>query len=144
MISDGLGNVAPIAKAIPGATVVYRLSATNQGTGATDSNVTIVDPIPLEASLCVADPCAQSLDPIQFVDSPFGTVTSGLTLNYATDVEFSKSPGPAYVYGATLTPDGDGYDSAVTSIRIRPSGSFNSASGVTPAGFELLFRVQVQ
>ena len=144
VISDGLGNVAPIAKAIPGATVLYRLSATNQGTGATDSNVTIVDPIPLEASLCVADPCAQSLDPIQFVDSPFGTVTSGLTYNYATDVEFSKSPGPIYVYGATLTPDGDGYDSAVTSIRIRPNGSFNSASGVTPAGFELLFRVQVQ
>ncbi len=144
VISDGLGNVSPIAKAIPGAIVVYRLTATNQGDGATDNNVTVVDHIPDTTSLCVADPCAQGADPIQFTDSPVGTVASGLAFNYAAHVEYSKSAGPTYIYGATLTPDGNGYDSAVTSVRVRPSGSFNAASGATPAGFELLFRVQVQ
>ena len=144
VISDGLGNSAPVAKAIPGATVLYRLTITNQGDGATDSNVTIVDPIPANTSLCVADPCAQSLDPVQFADSPLGTNASGLSYNYASHVDYSKSPGPTYTYGATLTPDANGYDSGVTSVRIRPSGSFNAATAGTPAGFELLFRVQVQ
>jgi len=144
VLDDGIGNVAPVAKAIPGATVLYRLVATNQGNGATDNNLSLEDPIPANTSLCVADPCAQGLDPIRFTDSPVGTISSGLTFNYASDVEYSKSAGPVYVYGATLTPDGNGYDSAVTSIRVRPSGQFDAASGGTPAGFEIQFRVQVQ
>lgn len=144
VISDGLGNAAPIAKAIPGATVLYRLTVTNQGDGATDPDLTIVDPIPSNTSLCVADPCAQSLDPIQLIDSPLGTISSGLTFDYASDVDFSKSTGPSYVYGAALTPDAAGYDSGVTSVRIRPSGSFDAANASIPAGFEVLFRVQVQ
>ena len=144
VLDDGIGNVAPVAKAIPGATVLYRLSTTNQGDGATDSNVSIEDPIPTNTSLCVADPCAQGLDAIRFTDAPVGTISSGLTYNFASDVEFSKTAGPSYVYGAALTPDGNGYDSSVTSIRVRPSGQFDPASGGTPAGFELQFRVQVQ
>ncbi len=144
VIDDGLGTSAPTAKAIPGAAILYRLTASNQGDGATDSNLTIVDPIPANTSLCVADPCAQGLDPIQFTDAPFGTVASGLSFIYASDVEFSKSSGPTYTYGATLTPDGNGYDQDVTSIRISPSGQFSAASGLTPAGFEIVFRVRVQ
>ncbi len=144
VLDDGIGNVAPVAKAIPGATILYRLAATNQGNGATDNNLSIEDPIPANTSLCVADPCAQGLDPIRFTDAPIGTISSGLTYNFASDVEFSKSIGPGFVYGATLTPDGNGYDSAVTSIRVRPSGTFDPASGGAPAGFEIQFRVQVQ
>ena len=144
VLDDGIGNVAPVAKAIPGATVLYRLVATNQGNGATDNNLSLEDPIPANTSLCVPDPCAQGLDPIRFTDAPVGTISSGLTYNFAGDVEFSKSAGPTYVYGAALTPDGSGYDSAVTSIRIRPTGQFDPASGGTPAGFEIQFRVQVQ
>tara|TARA_R110002049_G_scaffold252264_2_gene427295 strand:+ start:27215 stop:29608 length:2394 start_codon:yes stop_codon:yes gene_type:complete len=144
VISDGTGATAPIAKAIPGATVLYRLSITNQGDGATDAGLMLVDPIPASTSLCVSDPCAQGADPIQFIDAPAGTSTSGLVFDYASDVEFSKSSGPAYIYGATLTPDADGYDQGVTSIRVSPDGQFNPASGSTPAGFEILFRVQVK
>ncbi|MDW3095749.1 MAG: DUF11 domain-containing protein [Gammaproteobacteria bacterium] len=144
VIDDGLGTVAPIAKAIPGAAVLYRLAASNQGDGATDSNLTIVDSIPSNTSLCVANPCAQGLDPIQFLDAPVGTTASGLSYSYASDVEYSKSSGPIYTYGATLTPDGNGYDQGVTRIRISPSGQFNPASGLTPAGFQIIFRVQVQ
>ena len=144
VIDDGLGTVAPTAKAIPGAAVLYRLTASNQGDGPTDSNLTIIDPIPANTSLCVADPCAQGLNPIQFLDAPVGTSSSGLSFSYASDVEFSKSPGPIYTYGASLTPDGNGYDQGVTRIRISPSGQFNAASGITPAGFQIVFRVQVQ
>ncbi len=144
VLDDGIGNVAPVAKAIPGATVLYRLVATNQGNGATDNNVSLEDPIPANTSLCVADPCAQGLDPIRFTDAPVGTNSSGLSYSFAGDVEFSKSAGPIYTYGATLTPDGNGYDSTVTSFRVRPSGQFDAASGGMPAGFEIQFRVQVQ
>ena len=43
--ADGLGNVAPNAKAIPGATVHYTISITNSGT-ATATAVNITDDIP--------------------------------------------------------------------------------------------------
>ncbi|MFK7795791.1 MAG: DUF11 domain-containing protein [Gammaproteobacteria bacterium] len=146
VISDGTGATAPLAKAIPEATVLYRLSITNQGDGVTDliPGLSIVDPIPEQTSLCVANPCASGLNPIQFLDAPGGTNASGLIFNYASDVEFSKSAGPTYTYGAALTPDAEGYDQGVTRIRISPSGQFNSASGLTPAGFEILFRVKVK
>lgn len=146
VISDGAGRSAPVAKAIPGATVLYRLSITNQGDGVTDliPGLSIVDPIPEQTSLCVANPCAQGLNPIQFLNAPGGTSDSGLIFNYASDVEFSKSTGAPFTYGATLTPDTDGYDQGVTRIRISPSGEFNAASSLSPAGFEILFRVKVK
>lgn len=141
IVDDGLGNSAPVAKAIPGATVLYTLNATNQGNGATDSNVTIEDPIPNNTSLCVANPCAQGAPPIQFVDAPPGTITSGLGIPV---VSYSNSAGAPYTYGYSPSPDAGGFDSAVTSVRIQPSGQFNPASSGTPAGFNILFRVQVQ
>ncbi len=141
VIYDGVGNSAPVAKAIPGATVMYTLTATNQGNGATDNNVSIEDPIPANTSLCVADPCAQGSPPIQFVDAPPGTVSSGLGVPL---ISYSNSAGPVYTYGYVPVPDAAGFDSAVTSVRVQPSGQFNPASGGTPAGFNILFRVQVQ
>lgn len=141
VIDDGLGNTAPVAKAIPGATVLYTLSATNQGNGATDANVTIEDPIPVNTSLCVADPCAQGSPPIQFVDAPPGTISSGLGVPV---VSYSNTAGPPFTYGYVPSPDANGFDSAVTSVRIQPTGQFNPASGGVPAGFNILFRVQVQ
>lgn len=141
VVDDGLGNSAPVAKAIPGATVLYTLNATNQGNGPTDSNVTIEDPIPANTSLCVANPCAQGSPPIQFIDAPPGTNSSGLGVPV---VSYSSSAGAPYTYGYSPSPDAGGFDSAVTSVRIQPSGQFNPASSGTPAGFNILFRVQVQ
>ena len=141
VIEDGLGNVAPTAKAIPGAIVQYTLIATNQGNGATDSNVVVEDPIPSATRLCVADPCAQGLPPIRFADAPFGTVGSGLA---SPVVSYSNSAIPPYVYGYTPIANGNGFDGAVTAVRVQPTGSFNAASSGTPAGFEITFRVQVQ
>jgi len=46
---DGLGNVAPLAKAIPGATVHYIITVTNNGT-ATATGVRIEDTLPAELS----------------------------------------------------------------------------------------------
>ena len=141
VIDDGFGNTAPLAKAIPGATVLYTLSATNQGNGATDANVSIEDPIPANTSLCVANPCAQGSPPVQFVDAPPGTVSSGLGVPV---VSYSNTAVPPYTYGYLPSPDAGGFDNAVTSVRIQPTGQFNPASGGTPAGFNVLFRVQVQ
>ena len=144
VIDDGTGAPTANPKAIPGATVLYTLSVTNQGNGSTDSGVQVVDPIPTNLSLCVANPCAQSADPIQFNDAPPGTITSGLGFVYASNVEFSNSAGPAFTYGYSPVPDSAGFDGAVTAVRVSPSGQFDSASGATPAGFEVLFRARVQ
>ena len=141
VIADGLGNTAPLAKAIPGATVQYTLNATNQGNGATDANVIVDDPVPANTSVCVADPCAGGLAPVRFIDAPLGTITSGLT---APIISYSNTPLPPYIYGYPPVPDSGGFDSAVTAIRVQPSGQFNPASGGIPAGFQILFRVQVQ
>ena len=78
---------------------------------------------------------------MRFIDAPLGTISSGLT---SPVVSYSNTPLPPYTYGYSPTADGGGFDSAVTAIRVQPSGQFNPASGGTPAGFQILFRVQVQ
>ncbi|UCF88965.1 MAG: DUF11 domain-containing protein, partial [bacterium] len=45
--SDGLGNIAPTAKAIPGATVHYTITITNNGTAAA-TGITVQDTVPAE------------------------------------------------------------------------------------------------
>ena len=145
VIDDGIaGNPAANLKAIPGATVLYTLMATNQGAGATDNDLQIVDPIPSNTSLCVADPCAGGADPILFINAPSGTANSGLIYAFASDVEFSTDSVAPFNFTYIPSPDAQGFDSAVRRIRISPSGQFNAASSGTPAGFEIVFRVLLQ
>ncbi len=47
VIDDGLGNTDPTAKAIPGATVRYTITVTNNGTAAA-TNITVRDTVPGE------------------------------------------------------------------------------------------------
>jgi hypothetical protein len=88
-------------------------------------------------ALCVADPCAQGFDPVRFIDGPGANDVSGLSFSYAANVSYSSDPGPAFTYGYPPSPDSGGYDAAVTSVRIAPSGSGNP-------GFNLELRVRVQ
>ena len=139
-------NGASNPKYIPGAAALYTIRITNQGAGTVTSNsVFIVDPVPANTELFVGDLGAVGSGPIVFID---GSPSSGLTYTFtslasaADDVEFSNDGGATYVY--TPVPNGQGYDSAVTHIRVKPKGVM---AGNTIAGsptFDLRFRVRVK
>jgi hypothetical protein len=126
-------------KRIPGALVDYTISATNPAGGAIDGNTVIItDKIPVQTELFVGNVGASG--PVAFTD---GLPSSGLTYTFATlssgvdDVEFSADGGTTWTYSPTA--NANGVDPAVTDIRIRPKGSFNSATS-----FQVRVRVRVK
>ena len=137
-------------KAIPGATVLYLITAGNSGGAGTDNDsVLVTDPIPNNAELYLGDLCADlglaCVGPVAFVD---GATASGLTYTFsglgsaADDIAFSSTGGPPFVY--TPVPDADGYDPNVRAIQVNPKGIFNGVSGLNRPEFSLRFRVRVQ
>jgi len=131
-------------KAIPGATMLYDVTVTNQGIGAADS-VTVADGIPLNTALRVADIGAPGSGPVAFIN---GATPSGLTYTFlglgsvADSLEFSNDNGTSWSY--TPVADGNGVDAAVTNIRVKPTGTFSSASGPNQPSFTLRFQVMVK
>jgi hypothetical protein len=79
-------------------------------------------------------------DPVSFVD---GAVASGLSFNYASDVGFSNQPGGGAPYSYVPVPDAQGFDPAVTGIRVSPTGTMNAAGGGGNPSFNLLIRVRI-
>lgn len=133
-------------KAIPGATVLYSVNATNHGGVATDADtVLMTDQVPANTELFVGDINGAGSGPILFQD---GTPISSLTYTFtsldsaADDVEFSNDGGTSYTY--TPVPDGDGFDSNVTHFRVTSSGAFNASDGVNHPSFTLKFKVRVK
>jgi hypothetical protein len=117
---------------------------TNGGSGPVDNNgVAIVDVIPANTRLFVGNIGAPGSGPVLFVN---GSPSSGLTwtftaLNSATDnLDFSNDGGATWAY--VPVPDANGYDAAVTHLRMRPQGTMPGNGGGNPY-FELRFRVSV-
>ena len=132
-------NATTNPKRIPGAFVDYTIAAANPAGGAIDGNTVIItDKIPVQTELFVGNVGASG--PVAFTD---GLPSSGLTYTFGTlasgadDVEFSADGGATWAYAPTA--NANGVDPAVTDIRIRPKGSFNSATS-----FQLRFRVRVK
>ena len=122
------GSVNP--KNIPGAQVFYTISVTNTGAGTVNPDVmTITDAISpnLEIYFGIGG------SPLTFTDGAvssnisytFGSLSSG-----ADDIEFSNNGGSSFTY--TPSPNSEGYDSAVTNIRINPKGRMTAWSGTGP------------
>jgi uncharacterized repeat protein (TIGR01451 family) len=139
-------------KRIPGSFVLYTIQVTNQGLGEADLNTLVItDHIPANAELYVGDLGAGPAgSPVTFQD---GAVASGVTLDFiglsssGDDIEFSDTaapPAPPYTYGYAPTDPGNGFDAAVTSVRITPSGQMNASNGVDHPSFTLSFRVRVR
>lgn len=137
-------------KAIPGATLLYVITANNSGGTGTDSDsVLVTDPIPDNAEFYVGDLCADlglpGSGPVVFED---GSTASGLTYTFsglggaADDIAFSSTGGPPFVY--VPAPDADGYDASVRAIQVNPKGIFNGISGLNRPEFRLRFRIRVQ
>lgn len=145
LVSDPV-NGTTLPKAIPGAVVGYAIQVTNSGLGTADNNATVVvDAIPANTALFVSNLGGAGSGPIAFVN---GTIASGLTYTFTSlastgdDVAFSNtgcSPFTLYI----PVPDVNGFDPAVTCIRVNPKGTFAAASGTNNPSFELRFRVRV-
>jgi len=137
-------NGATNPKSIPGSVQLYNLRVTNQGSGPVDNNaVVIVDPVPANTRLFVGNLGGAGSGPIQFVNgSPSSALTWTFTaLNSTTDdVDFSNDSGATWTY--VPVPDANGYDAAVTTVRMRPKGTMPGNAGGNPY-FELRFRVTV-
>jgi parallel beta-helix repeat protein len=141
--SDPINGVTN-PKSIPGSVQLYNLRVANQGSGPVDNNaVAIVDNVPANTRLFVGDLGGPGSGPVQFVN---GTPSSALTwtftaLNSVTDdVDFSNDNGTTWTY--VPVPDVNGYDAAVTHLRLRPKGTMPGNGGGDP-WFELRFRVTV-
>lgn len=144
VVSDPVnGTVNP--KSIPGALSAYSIRITNSGPGTVDNNTLIVsDPLPTNVELFVGDFDGAGLGPVTFVDSTPG---SGLSWVYTapgnmTDgIDFSNDNGVTWTY--VPVPDGNGFDSAVTHVRLKPQGVM-SAAGATNPYAEFIFRVRIK
>ena len=136
VVSDPVnGTTNP--KLIPGAVVRYSITVTNAGTGPVDaSTVVIVDPVPTELAAYVAGGAAVTLTN--------GTPASGLGYTYAGSVSWSKTAGGTTGFGAALTPDGNGFDSAVTGVRIAPTGTMSAASPAGQPSFTVEFTARIK
>ena len=142
-VSDPI-NGATNPKSIPGSVQLYNVRVTNQGSGPVDNDaVLIVDPVPVDTRMFVGNLGAPGSGPIAFVNgSPSSALTWTFTaLNSLTDdVDFSNDSGATWTY--VPVPDANGYDAAVTTLRLRPKGTMPGNAGGDPY-FELRFRVLV-
>lgn len=135
--SDPVNGLAS-PKAIPGAEMLYTITATNSGYGAVDGNATVItESVPPNMSMCVSALCSNP--PVVFTCSV--APACGLT---AIAVTYSSAAGGAPPFTYTPTPDAAGYDLAVTGIQIATTGTFNRASGGSNPSFSLSFKMKIK
>lgn len=130
-------------KRIPGAEVLYTIRVTNVGPGTVDSNSMILtDVVPVNTEF-------YATSPITFASST--TPVSGMTWTYTSlssttdDLSFSNTvaPGP-YLYTYTPVPGSDGYDPAITAIRMNPKGTMAGGGGSNNPYVEFQFKVRIK
>jgi len=138
-------NLQDNPKAIPGAVMLYTVLVTNRG-GATDTNTLVItDPMPANTEVFANDINGVGSGPLLFMD---GTAKSGLSYSMSSlasttdNISFSNDNGVSFVY--TPMPSVDGYDSAVTDIKVSLSGPFKASSGAPHPSFSISFRVRVK
>ena len=127
--------------AIPGNEVVYTISVTNRGNGATDNDtIFIVDVLPDHVELFTGD-----------FDGPGGLTNelvlyqetgAGLNYNFNTDVGFSRSSvKPANFSACNDAPSGT-YDGSINFICFAPSGQMSA--GTPDPEFSVSFRMRIE
>jgi uncharacterized repeat protein (TIGR01451 family) len=129
-------NLQDNPKAIPGAVMLYTVLVTNRG-GPTDTDsVFMTNPMPANTEVFANDINGVGSGPLLFTDGP---AVSGLSTD---NISFSNDNGASFLY--TPIPSVDGYDDAVTDIKVSFSGLFNASSGAPHPSFSINFRVRVQ
>jgi uncharacterized repeat protein (TIGR01451 family) len=120
-------------KAVPGALVDYSIIVTNPAAVAVDADTVLLnDVIPANVDFCVGDLGGPGSGPVAFQD---GSPPNASGLSFAPgDVAYFNNLDPH-----VPTPDGNGCDPLVTSLRVNPKGTF------LPGGqFTIRFRVRVE
>jgi uncharacterized repeat protein (TIGR01451 family) len=136
IVSDGISVVNP--KALPGAVIEYRITVFNDGTSTIDSSsIFIMDVMP---ALVAAYALTASGPPVTFVE---GANPSGLSFTYANDVDWSNQLGGGPPFTYSPSPDGEGYDDAVTGIRVNPKGTMAASSAAGPSSFTIVIRARI-
>ena len=122
---------------IPGAYVVYQVRVTNTGASTADTDtVSVTDQIPANTQLCVST--VLSCTAPSFTD---GGTSSGLALNtfeYSNDATATPCEPGDFTYSPTA--DANGFDSAVTCVRMTTTGDMNGSGGF----FDMQITVQIQ
>ena len=124
---------------VPGNDVVYEITVSNTGIGATDPNsVLLIDVMPPDVELFTGN-FDGSGNPVSFSQS----TGAGLIWNYSTDVGYSKSQtGKPTTFAQCNDPITAGYDAGVTYICFNPKGAL--ASGNPDPEFTLSFRARIK
>jgi hypothetical protein len=131
-------NAATLPKGIPGAWLEFAVVVSNLGPGAADANsVVIVDALPTTVALCVTAACSGGATPVRF-DASASPVPPGLTFSYAANVAFSTD---GTTFGYTPVPDANGFDAAITAVRIAPGGTMAAPTAAGNPQFTLRYRV---
>lgn len=140
LVSDPInGTTNP--KMIPGAIVRYLITVTNQGNGPADNSTTAAPTVTL------VDPIVGTLGTfVQGTAVVFanGSPSSTMTCAYTTCVSWTKAPGGTTGFGAALTPDGAGFDDAITGIRIQPTGTFAPTTAGGQPSFSIQFDARIR
>ncbi len=132
--------------ALPGNDVIYTITVTNEGSGATDADsVFLSDAIPAEIEFWNGDidsgggSAFPGTDPVGFVQ----TNGSALTLTYGTDIAFATGGTPPANFGqcSAVAPDNT-YRPDLTFLCINPKGQM--AAGDPDPTFSVSFRARIK
>lgn len=143
IISDGISFKNP--KSIPSAVIDFTTQVANRSLlPQLPEALFVTNQVPTQLILYVGDLAGAGSGPVDFKQ---GTWPSQLTCTFGgiadgTDcLEFSNNDGATFSYQPL--PDADGYDAAVTHIRIRPQGLMAPAL-LQPSSFVLRYRMKVK
>lgn len=128
--------------ALPGNDVIYTITATNEGTGAADTDsMELIDTLPPEIEIWNGDidDAGPETNPVAFSQ----TGGAGLTFNYATDVRYSTAATKPADFDActAFTPDNN-YRPDFNFICFNPKGSM--AAGDPDPTFSVSFRARIE
>lgn len=136
LISDPVnGTSSP--RRLPGAIIEYRITIRNEGTAMIGTDSIVIDdvlPADLAARVSAMGGAVTMID---------GSPPSGLAATSLV-IEWTNRAGGVGPYDYTPSPDINGFDSAVTGIRIRPSGSMAAGTPSAPASAQFVFRARIQ
>ena len=121
-----------LAKAIPGANVLYTILVQNNGHGPADSgSLVITDPVPTHTGFFLS-----AATPFGFTD---GSTASGLSAPIMT---FSNNGGSTYSYSPACSRPCT--DTTITNFKITFTGSMNGKTGATAPSFTITYNVVIQ
>ncbi|ABC64060.1 CshA/CshB family fibrillar adhesin-related protein [Erythrobacter litoralis] len=130
IISDPVDASDPMA--IPGAIVEYTVEVRNEGNSEVDMDtLDVLDIVPAEMAYDTATGLTLSE----------GTTPSGLdTFDTATMVSFSQSTDGAAPYDYVPA----GFDTALTGIRVMPTGTMAASDGTNHPSFTVTYRMRIE